>query len=124
MSTSNALSLAPAISSAMPAEMAELAYDHYQSLLPEPEAFQREELEKVIRLADYLLAGKSFHSNGLSYTQDDVAIRFCEHDLFPSVIANFALNKENADLAAKDLIIRCARQVAADALDIDLWEIA
>ncbi len=119
MSTSKTTSTAPAISSAMPVAP---VYD--QSLRPKPEAINREEIAKVIRLADDLLAGKSFHTKGLCFTKDDVAIRLCEHALFPSIIDNFSLNKAGAELAAKDLIIRCARQVAADALDISLCEIA
>lgn len=117
----NAIPCTPAICFAMPAER---AYDHDPSRLPEPEAVQREQLEKVIRLADHLLAGKRFYSNGLAYTQDDISVRLCEHKLFRSIIANVALHKEDAEVVAKDLMIRCARQVAADALDIDLWEIA
>lgn len=110
----------------------ELAHDWATAISQAEEkalaADKAEQLAEVIDLADHLLNGgkrETILDDGtrLSYDRDDISVRVFEHDLFPKAIANFTLKHPDAGIVLQDLSLRCAREVAADALGYDLDEL-
>jgi|GEM_PF-4221297 len=111
---------------------AELSHDHNTDMCDDDISIQTsrktELLVEVLDLAHQLLRGVVYapiaaSGQPLPYSDDDILDRLCNHNCYKKAMLGLALNKPDADLAVKDLILRCATQVAAEAMGLDLDEL-